>query len=350
MQLAKEELGESTPGKYLEKESLCWNDAVQQAVSEKWRLFREWHKAREENAQKRYKEANKECKRVEAIAKENAYSQLYEELKGKEGRKKIYKLANARKRMATELGRVTSVKDKDGTWFSGDDEVKDRWLGYFDDLLYVENEREDLQGILPVQGPIEEIYLEEVITHLGMMKKNKACGPDCSHIEVAKALGDEGAIWMTGVLNEAMKEGIPEEWRISTITPIYTQKGDPLVCNNFPGNTLLSHTLKLWERVVENRLRKMVDISERQSGSNRESQRSNQCSAYGCYKKNTESSERNCIWCLWTWKRPTTGCQGSNLVLAQTKRCSRGLHKHNPRHVCWVQDKHHDQCGKDQRD
>ena len=39
----------------------------------------------------------------------------YEELKGKEGRKNIYKLANARKRMATDIGRVTAVKDKDGT-------------------------------------------------------------------------------------------------------------------------------------------------------------------------------------------------------------------------------------------
>ena len=53
---------------------------MQQAVSEKRRLFREWQRTREENDQKRYKEANKECKRVVAIAKENAYSQLYEEL------------------------------------------------------------------------------------------------------------------------------------------------------------------------------------------------------------------------------------------------------------------------------
>ena len=61
--------------------------------------------------------------------------------------------------MATDIGRVTAVKHKDGTLLTGDDEVKDRWLGYFDDLLNVENEREGLQGILPVQGPIEEIYL-----------------------------------------------------------------------------------------------------------------------------------------------------------------------------------------------
>ena len=28
---------------------------------------------------------------------------------------------------------------------------------HFDDLLNVENKREDLEGILPVQGPIEDI-------------------------------------------------------------------------------------------------------------------------------------------------------------------------------------------------
>ena len=42
-------------------------------------------------------------------------------MKGKEGRKKIYKLANARKRMATDIGRVTAVKYKDGTLLTGDD-------------------------------------------------------------------------------------------------------------------------------------------------------------------------------------------------------------------------------------
>ena len=64
------------------------------------------------------------------------------------------------------------------------------------------------------------------------------------------------------MLNQAMSEAIPEEWRTSTIT----HTGDPRECNNFRGITLLSHTLKLWERVVESRLRKMVDISESRYG------------------------------------------------------------------------------------
>ena len=52
---------------------------------------------------------------------------------------------------------------------------------------------------------------------------------------------------MTVVLNEATREGIPEEWRASIIPPIY-KKENPLECNNFRGIKLLNHTLKLWER------------------------------------------------------------------------------------------------------
>ena len=42
--------------------------------------------------------------------------------------------------------------------------------------------------------------------------------------------------------------------------------GDTQDCNNFRGIKLLSHTMKLWERVIERRLRKDVSISENQFG------------------------------------------------------------------------------------
>ncbi|KAF3650426.1 Mitochondrial arginine transporter BAC1 [Capsicum annuum] len=43
-------------------------------------------------------------------------------------------------------------------------------------------------------------------------------------------------------------------------------KGDVQSCNNYRGIKLLSHTMKIWERVVERRLRKIVPISENQFG------------------------------------------------------------------------------------
>ena len=126
----------------------------------------------------------------------------------------IYKLGNARKRMATDIGRVKSVKDKYATLLTGDDEVKDIWLGHFDDLLNIENERDNLEGILPVQGPLEEIYLEKGITQLVKVKRNKARGPDCLPIEVAKALGDEGNL---------------QQYFASTVSSIYMLPS--IVCN-----------------------------------------------------------------------------------------------------------------------
>ncbi|KAF3613028.1 hypothetical protein FXO38_36484 [Capsicum annuum] len=48
--------------------------------------------------------------------------------------------------------------------------------------------------------------------------------------------------------------------------PLYKNKGDIQSCNNCRGIKLLSHTMKVWERVVELRLRRIMTISENQSG------------------------------------------------------------------------------------
>jgi hypothetical protein len=98
------------------------------------------------------------------------------------------------------------------------------------------------------------------------MKSRKATGPDEVPIEIVKNLGDLGIDWMTTVLQDIQAGGIPAEWRKSRITPLYKQKGDPLNCSNYRGIKLLSHCLKLWERVIEARLREMTTISKRQYG------------------------------------------------------------------------------------
>ena len=59
---------------------------------------------------------------------------------------------------------------------------------------------------------------------------------------------------------------MPREWRFSTVIPLYKNKGDIQDCNNYRGIKLLSHTMKLWERVIEKRLWKNISISEKQFG------------------------------------------------------------------------------------
>ncbi|KAK3542987.1 hypothetical protein QTP70_008681 [Hemibagrus guttatus] len=59
---------------------------------------------------------------------------------------------------------------------------------------------------------------------------------------------------------------MPEEWRRSELVPIFKNKGDVHSCSNYRGIKLMSHTMKLWERIVEARLRKVVLICEQQYG------------------------------------------------------------------------------------
>ena len=45
-----------------------------------------------------------------------------------------------------------------------------------------------------------------------------------------------------------------------------TSKGDVMECNNYRGIKLMSHTMKLWERMIEARLREITKIADNQFG------------------------------------------------------------------------------------
>ncbi|KAK3530928.1 hypothetical protein QTP70_006503 [Hemibagrus guttatus] len=99
------------------------------------------------------------------------------------------------------------------------------------------------------------------------MKSGKAVGPDDIPVEVWKCLGEAAVEFLTSLFNRILEsEKMPEEWRRSVLVPIFKNKGDVQSCSNYRGIKLMSPTLKLWERVVEARLRKVVEICEQQYG------------------------------------------------------------------------------------
>ena len=57
-----------------------------------------------------------------------------------------------------------------------------------------------------------------------------------------------------------------EEWRRSTLVPILKNKGDVQSYTNYCGIKLMSHTIKLWERVIEHRLRRVTSVTQNQFG------------------------------------------------------------------------------------
>ena len=59
------------------------------------------------------------------------------------------------------------------------------------------------------------------------MPNGKAEGPDQIPVEVWKCLGEEGLEWLTELFNVIFRTAkMPKEWRVSTVIPLYKNKGD----------------------------------------------------------------------------------------------------------------------------
>ena len=114
---------------------------------------------------------------------------------------------------------------------------------------------------------LRRISVMEVKEALKKMKIGKALGPDGIPIEAWKCMGDDGLSWLTKLFNKIIRtKKMSDEWRKSIMVPIYKNKGDIQNCTNYRGIKLMSHTMKLWERVIEHRLRCETRVSDNQFG------------------------------------------------------------------------------------
>ena len=124
--------------------------------------------------------------------------------------------------------------------------------------------RKQLAEVPAVEGPVHEISREEVTKAKKSVKKGNEMLQDA---QIIKHIGESGEDVMHEILKKAWEEEhIPKEWKKSEIVPIYKQKGDPLSCGNFRGIKLLEHGMKLFEKILERRLRKLITVNNMQFG------------------------------------------------------------------------------------
>ena len=123
-------------------------------------------------------------------------------------------------------------------------------------------------GEIVVEGGTElGISTQEVEIAINSLQIGKAAGKTGIQAELLKAMGKIGISWLTDIINEIRKCGnMPQDWKKGVIIPIYKGKGDILDCNAYRPIKLLEHTMKVFERILENRLRKIVKIDEMQRG------------------------------------------------------------------------------------
>ena len=118
-----------------------------------------------------------------------------------------------------------------------------------------------------VNEEVNCVNREEVKNALRRMKKGKAVGPDELTVEAWKCMEKMEIRFLTRLFHRLlMGERMSEEWRRSVPIPIYKNKRDAQCCGNYRGIKLMSHTMKVWERIIEARLRDRVEISKQQYG------------------------------------------------------------------------------------
>ena len=160
------------------------------------------------------------------------------------------------------------LKDENGNVMVNSEAVLKRWKEYFEKLMNEENNREPrTEETEAVNEEVNCVSREEVKNAVRRMKKGKAVGPDELPVEVWKCMREMGIKFLTRLFNRLlMGERMPKEWRRSVLIPIYKNKGDAQCCGNYRGIKLMSHTMKVWERIIETRLRDRVEISKQQYG------------------------------------------------------------------------------------
>ncbi|KAL6584159.1 hypothetical protein OROMI_003448 [Orobanche minor] len=270
-EVAKEVLGESKGNGPSSKDTSWWNEEVKQAIKTKRECYKVLGKCSSDENYERYKKARTEAKKAVRNARSKVNKELYARLDTKEGEKDIYKLARMRERKTLDIGKVKCVKDTDQKVLVQDKEIKERWRSYFDTLFNGHQEQDIGNLNIPSSMVNREfkrrIQKGEVTMALKKMGSKKAEGPDGIPIEVWRCLGERGIDWLTMLFNKIWRSNkMPSAWRKSILVPLYKNKGDVQDCSNYRGIKLMSHTMKLWERVIEQRIRKCVKITENQFG------------------------------------------------------------------------------------
>ncbi|KAI5086583.1 butyrophilin-like protein 3 [Silurus meridionalis] len=265
---ARKVLGVTSGNRKEDKETWWWNEEVQESIRGKRLAKQKWDRQSDEKSRQEYKEMRQQVKRDVAKAKEKAYEELYERLDTKEGEKDLYRLARQRDRAGKDVLQVRAIKDGEGNVLTSEESVLRRWREYFEQLMNKENEKERrLDDVELVKQDVDRISTEEVRAAIKRMKNGKSVGPDDIPVEAWRCLGEVAVEFLTRLFNRILEgERMPEEWRRSVLVPIFKHKGDVQSCSNYRGIKLISHTMKLWERVVEARLREEVTICEQQYG------------------------------------------------------------------------------------
>ena len=176
--------------------------------------------------------------------------------------KNISVIASNRQTISNNVSFTRSIKSAEGQILSADEDIQRRWKDYFSTLLNSENNI-DITKREEVRVEIEAITESEVEAQIGSMEFSKVRDLNDIPIMLVKKLGEIGIKWSMSCLQDAITNGIPNEWKQRKITPKLKGNRDALECSNYYGVNASRDLLALLEGILKTRLQKIVKINER---------------------------------------------------------------------------------------
>ena len=245
-----------------------WNENIKQEVKIKKEKWLKYLNNKNEENYNQYKEQRTKVKSLVREGKQEKWNDLGEKLeKDSKGNQKLfYKvLKTFRNKPTTD---IVTIKNEDGQILIDEKQIMRRWKEYFENLLNpftaINTSTQGTVNNSIIKEKVK-ISLEELTAAVKKLKNGKAAGYDKITGEMLKNMGEWGARMLLKLYNTAIKEEkVPHDWTVGMILPIY-KKGNKYNCDNYRGITLLSVVLKVYEQIIQNKLRKIIEPTLTQS-------------------------------------------------------------------------------------
>ncbi len=171
--------------------------------------------------------------------------------------------------------------DENGTTLDDPEEAKEHIATYYENLYQaregteeykewtekIQKKIKELEEVMKTKEPIDEITPKELHRAIKSLKKGKSCGPDNIPNEVFMKANKEILNHIRKQMNKISNtEEIPDQWQEGEIKRLYKGKGNKGKCSAERGITLASNFGKLYERVINNRVLKEINLSDAQAG------------------------------------------------------------------------------------
>nr|CAH7736900.1 unnamed protein product [Callosobruchus chinensis] len=257
------------------KQTRWWSDEIKRQVKikkEKWNAYMDCKTSEKYDE---YKKERIKTKEMVIKAKKDSWEEFGRKMEqdSKGNQKLFYRVLKGMKNPSQY--HLQNIKDKNNDIITEGPKIMERWRQHYHELLNTGiTNNSNSEGLILTQEKTvqireqDKIQAEEVTEIVNALKRGKSAGHDGIAAEMLKHMGDSGTEMFTELLNKAWEEKqVPDDWKIGIIIPIY-KKGDSMDCNNYRGITLLSVPSKVYERLLDKKLREHIerDLDGAQSG------------------------------------------------------------------------------------